>query len=71
MYPSGSVPILQQEVAAFIATANGLRPAPDQLRMHISVADIVRIAESLYDLRASISSHMAFITIPSFIRCLP
>ena len=71
MYPSGSVPILQQEVAAFIATANGLRPAPDQLRMQVSVADIVRIAESLYDLRASISSHMAFITIPSFIRCLP
>ena len=28
MYPSGSVPILQQEVAAFIAATYGLRPAP-------------------------------------------
>ena len=59
------------EVADIIAAADGLCPVPGDLWVHIAVADIVRIAESLYDLRASISSHMAFITIPSFIRCLP
>ncbi len=42
------------EVSDIIAAAHGLCPVPGNLWVHIPVADIVRIAESFYDLRASI-----------------
>ena len=44
------------EVTDLIAAADGLCPVPGNLWVHIPVADIVRIAESLYDLRASVTN---------------
>ena len=42
------------EVTDIITVADGLCPVPGNLWVHIPVADIVSIAESLYDLRATI-----------------
>lgn len=52
------------EVTDIIAAADGLCPVPGNLWVHIPIADIVCIAESLYDFRASIVN--AFLMIGAF-----
>ena len=55
MYPSGSVPILQQKIAAFITASDRLCTSPDQIRMQVSVSGVITVAECCCDLRTSIS----------------
>ena len=52
------------EVTDIITAADGLCPVPGNLWVHIPIAAIVCIAESLYDFRASIVN--AFLMIGAF-----
>jgi hypothetical protein len=64
--PRLSFYILQQKIAAVAAPPYGLRAAPDQLWMKISVAGVIAIAKNVCDLRTAVSAASAQSSLSSF-----